>query len=296
MRVMGAHGRRPRGSRSTGVAGAASGLDAEDGGLGHRAGLGAAARRRIAGRPVLPSGRALVGGLLLAVSGVVTFAAWQQASGVPDDAYVVAGRSLAPGERLTADDLALVRLDLPRQVAGGAFGDIDAVVDRVTLGPVGAGELVQVAQVSDEASSTPLVELSFALPRDRALDGRLRSGDRVDVFVTYDDYTAAVVDGAEVVSAADAGGSALGPAGEITVTLALEAANRRAQLVHAVRAGEVTLVRSTQAVERAPASGAVRTPSSPPDADRPGDVFEPGGSGGAAGAGSPSGAAGGQGG
>jgi Flp pilus assembly protein CpaB len=295
MRVMRAHGRRARSSPSADV-GAASGLDVDDGDLGRRAGLGAAARRRIAGRPVLPSGRALVGGLLLAVSGVVTFAAWQQASGVPDHSYVVAERALAPGERLTADDLTLVRLDLPRRVAGGAFDDVEALVDRVTLGPVGAGELVQVTQVSEEASSTPLVEVSFALPRDRALDGRLRSGDRVDVFVTYDDYTTAVVDGAAVVSVGESGGSALGPAGEVTVTLALEAAGRRAQLVHAVRAGEVTLVRSTQAAERAPASGTVRTPSSPPEAESPGDVYQPGGSGGSGGSDGSGGAAGGQGG
>ena len=272
MRMMGADGRRTPRSRSTDAADGSDGAGAVVGGV---AGLGGAARRRIAGRPVLPSGRALVGALLLAVSGVVTFAAWQQASGVPDHAYVVAERSLAPGERLTADDLAVVRLDLPRRVAGDAFGDVDALVDRVTLGPVGAGELVQAAQVSEASSATPLVEVSFALPRDRALDGRLRSGDRVDVFVTYDDYTAAVVDGAEVVTVGDAGGSALGPAGDVTVTLALEAASRRAQLVHAVRVGEVTLVRSTQAVERAPTSGVARTPSSPPAADAPGDVFRP---------------------
>jgi hypothetical protein len=155
----------------------------------------------------------------------------------------------------------------------------------VTLGPVGAGELVQATQLSDAAAAKALVEVSFALPRDRALDGRLRSGDRVDVFVTYDDYTAAVVDGAEVVTVADDAGSALGPAGDVTVTLALEAASRRAQLVHAVRAGEVTLVRSTQSVERAPATGVVRTPSSPPAAEKPGDVFRPDPAAGSAGSG-----------
>jgi Flp pilus assembly protein CpaB len=292
MRVIGAHGRRPSRARPTELG---TGDGSGDIGGGRLAGAGGAARRRIAGRPVLPSGRALVGGLLLAVSGVVTFAAWQQASGVPDRAYVVAERSLAPGERLTADDLAMVRLDLPGRVAGGAFGDVEAVVDRVTLGPVGAGELVQAAQVSEVSSATPLVEVSLALPRDRALDGRLRSGDRVDVFVTYDDYTAAVVNGAEVVSVGEAGGSALGPAGDVTVTLALEAASRRAQLVHAVRVGEVTLVRSTQAVERPPGTGVVRTPSSPPAADAPGDVFRPEASSGRAGAAGSAGAAGGQG-
>jgi Flp pilus assembly protein CpaB len=279
MRVMGADGGRAPRRRATDAETTADdvGVGGQSGRSGQRSlsGLGLAARRRIGGRPLLPNARALIGGLLLAVSGVVTFAAWQQASGVPDHSYVVAERSLAPGERLTADDLATVRLDLPRRLAGGAFDEVDAVVDRVTLGPVGAGELVQVAQVSDEASTGPLVEVSFALPRDRALDGRLRGGDRVDVFVTYDDYTAAVVDGAEVVALADDSGSALGPAGDVTVTLALEGVSRRAQLVHAVRVGEVTLVRSTQAVERAPTTGAVRTPSSPPAADAPGDVFHP---------------------
>jgi Flp pilus assembly protein CpaB len=231
--------------------------------------LGGADRRRIAARPVLPSGRALVGGLLLAVSGVATFGAWQRASGTPDHAYVVARHPLAPGARLTADDLEVVRLDLPHAVAGSAFDDVGAVVDRVTLGPVGEGELVQAAQVSDAASATALVEVSFAVPRDRALDGRLRSGDRVDVFVTYDDYTAAVVEGAEVVAVGDTS-TTLGTAGDLTVTLALDAAGRRAELVHAVRAGEVTLVRSTQAVERPPSPGVVATPSAPtpaPDDD-----------------------------
>jgi Flp pilus assembly protein CpaB len=256
MRVMGADGRRTRRTPPVDVAGGG--------------------RRRIAARPVLPSGRALVGGLLLAISGVATFAAWQQATGVPDHVYVVARRPLHPGERLTADDLGLVRLDLPSGLAGAAFGDVDAVVDRVTLGPVGAGELVQATQLSDSAAKRALVEVSFALPRDQALDGRLRSGDRVDVFATYDDYTSLVVEGAEVV-AADGGGSAgLGPDPEITVTLALDAAGRRAPLVHAVRAGEVTLVRSTQAVERTPPAGAVtRTPlGSSPAAS--GDAFDTG--------------------
>jgi Flp pilus assembly protein CpaB len=224
--------------------------------------VGGADRRRVLTRPVLPSGRALVGGLLLAVSGVATFAAWQQASGAPDHAYVVARHPLPPGARLTADDLEVVPLDLPGSVAGGAYGEVGAVVDRVTLGPVGEGELVQAAQLSDAASAAALVEVSFAVPRDRALDGRLRSGDRVDVFVTYDDYTAAVVEGAEVVAVGDTSTS-LGVAGDVTVTLALDAAGRRAELVHAVRAGEVTLVRSTHAVERPPSPGVVHTPSTP---------------------------------
>jgi Flp pilus assembly protein CpaB len=222
---------------------------------------GNAARRRTTPRPVLPSGRAVVGGLLLAVAAVVTFTTWQRATGPPDTSYVVAGRALSPGERLTTDDVRLVPAELASGGADGAFTTLDAVVGRMTLGPVGEHELIQQSQLSDVASAQPLVEVSFALARDRAVDGRLRSGDRVDVFVTYGDHTAEVVHGAQVIGVGGSESAALGGDMPLTVTIALDDGRRRAELVHGVRAGEVTLVRSTH--EGASAE------------ERGGDVFRP---------------------
>lgn len=205
----------------------------------------AAPRRRVAERALLPSGRAVVGGLLLALSGLGTFTAWQQASGTPDTSYVVTRRAIAPGQRIAADDVRLVALDLSTTLAGSAYRSPDGVVGHVTLGPLGEGELLQAGQISPDSSTGPQVEMSFAVPTDRALDGSLLPGDRVDVFTTYDGQTQEVAAGLEVVRVT--GGSGLGGGEEQTITVALDQAEQRIHLVHAVRAGEVTLVRSTLA-------------------------------------------------
>jgi len=202
-------------------------------------------RRRIERLPGVPGGRAIVGGLLVSLAGVGTLAAWQRASASPEHAYVVAARAIAPGETIAADDLGLEPIDLPGGVAAAAFADGEAVVGRVALGAVGEGELVQVSQVSDPGAAVPTAEVSFSLARDRAVDGRLRGGDLVDLFVTYDDRTVAVVERVRVVGVSDGGGASFATATQVTVTLALTDAGRRADVIHAVRAGEVTLVRST---------------------------------------------------
>jgi Flp pilus assembly protein CpaB len=198
---------------------------------------------------VLPSGRAVVGGLLLALSGLGTLLAWHQAAAGPTASYVVTRRAIAPGERLTAGDLRTVAVDLSPTLARGAFGDSDSVVGHVTLGPLGEGELLQVGQVSADGSPGPQVEVSFALPSDRALDGRLRPGDRVDMFATFDDTTVEVAGGLEILGVS--GAPTPGGGAEQTITVALAASTARTDVVHAVRAGEVTLVRSTLSAEAA---------------------------------------------
>lgn len=189
----------------------------------------------------------MIGGLLMAVAAVGTFVAWQQAAGGPESSYVVAARAIPPGQRLAPDDFQLAPMTLDRAAAAGAFSDVEAVTGRVSLGPIGQGELVQSAQVSDVpyGDAGSLVEVSFALPRDRAVDGRLRSGDRVDVFVTDGDRTHAVLEHVPVVMATDAASSSAVPTGDVMVTVGLEDPADRGDLIHAVRVGEVTLVRST---------------------------------------------------
>lgn len=205
-----------------------------------------AGRLHIPARSVLPSARALLGGLLITVAAIGTFAAWRQASGIPDTTYVMARQPLESGHRLNDEDLGVERVALPGALAEAAFTDVDDVVGRVTLGPVGEGELLQASQVSEAAQvPDPHVEVSFTLPRDRAVDGRLRSGDRIDVFVTRDDITGPVLERVQVIAITDGGGSSLVAGGDVTITVGLEDPARRADLIHAVRAGEVTLVRST---------------------------------------------------
>jgi Flp pilus assembly protein CpaB len=205
-----------------------------------------------------------VGGLLVALAGLGTLVAWQQASGTPDRSFVVADRPIRPGEAVTADDVRLVPVDLPDGVAAAAFGDVAEVVGRVALGPLGEGELVQAAQVSEPGDAAPTAEVSFAVARDRAVDGRLGSGDLVDVFVTDDLGTRAVAERVQVVTVTD-GGSTLTSASDLTVTLALTDPGSRADIVQAIRAGEVTLVRSTHLgpVQSPSASASPPAPSTP---------------------------------
>lgn len=222
----------------------------------------ASPRRRIERPRRLPGGRAVVGGLLVALAGVGTLVAWQQASGTPDRSYAVAARPLQPGEVLAADDVRLVPIDLPDGVSGGAFTDGGDVEGRVALGPVAEGELVQAGALSEPGRGAPVAQVSFALERDRALDGRLVSGDFVDVFVTHDDQgTSVVAERVQVVAVTD-GGSSFTSGAELTVTLALAEGTPRGDVIQAVRSGEVTLVRSTHLGGEG--SGAAPDGSSPP--------------------------------
>jgi Flp pilus assembly protein CpaB len=235
-------------------------------------------RRRIERARGLPGGRAVVGGLLVALAGLGTLVAWRQAAGAPDHAYAVATRSIAPGEVLTDADVRFEPIDLPGGVGGAALGAGDEVAGRVALGPLGEGELVQIGQLSDVGAEVPTAEVSFALPRDRAVDGRLRPGDLVDVFVTYDVGTDAVAEGVRVVAVSDGHGASFTSTSEITVTLALTDPDGRAELIQAVRAGEVTLVRSTHLTgvrDDRPASAHPPDPPEPPSTLPPPETFEP---------------------
>jgi hypothetical protein len=212
----------------------------------------------------------------VALAGLGTLVAWQQASGTPDRSFVVADRPILPGEVLTADDVRLVPVDLPDGVAGAAFGDVAEVAGRVALGPVGEGELVQSAQLSEPGEAAPTAEVSFAVARDRAVDGRLGSGDLVDVFVTDDLGTRAVAERVQVVTVTD-GGTTLTSGSDLTVTLALADPGLRADIVQAVRAGEVTLVRSTHLGPVPPTTASTRVPPpAPPPGEGPGGGDEPG--------------------
>lgn len=195
--------------------------------------------------PGIPSARAVLGGLLVAVAGVGTFASWQATTRAPDHAYAVAARSLEPGERLASDMVRFQPIDLPDGVAGTAFSSPGALEGRVVVAPVGEGELVQAGSLSDQVGGPPAAEVSITLGRDLAVDGRLRPSDTVDVYATDGDTTVAARD-VRVVAVTEAGGS-FADGRELTVTLALTEPSAGRPIVHAARQGQVTLVRTTHA-------------------------------------------------
>ncbi len=193
----------------------------------------------------LPGGRAVVGGVLMALAAIGVYLAYDRASARPTEAVVVAARDLRVGAVLEADDLDTIEADLPDDAARGVFASIDGLAGRVVLGPIAAGEIVQAGAITDEPGPPDLHEVAISLPRGQIAVGRLKQGERVDVFATYDDRTTSVVRGAAVVQIdADDGGS-LTSSREITIVVAVPSGAAVAALVHALRTGEVTVVRST---------------------------------------------------
>lgn len=195
----------------------------------------------------------------MAVAAVGTFAAWHHAATRPQTAYVVAARPIPPGHVVAPGDLRLVPLTLGHGVSAGAFTDPAAAAGRVALGPVDEGELVQAAVLSEGRQGDSPVEVSFALPRDRAVDGRLRNGDRVDVFATEGDRTRAVLERVLVVTVTNTGNASVMAGGDVMVTVGLDDPADRSDLIHALRLGEVTLARSTLAGPADPGEGEVRS-------------------------------------
>jgi hypothetical protein len=197
-------------------------------------------------RTARPPTRAVVGGLLVAVAAVGAFVLATPADG-PSAEYVIAAHALDPGARIEADDLTVAAVDLPPDLATLAFTDASALIGAVSLGPVAAGQLVQEGDVG-RAPLSPF-EVSLALEGDRALDGRLVPGELVAVLATYgsgaDAETLTVASTALVERVSKPTGLAVGTADVVTLGLPVESDAQA--VVHAARAGELTLVRTDSA-------------------------------------------------
>ncbi|MCU1374577.1 MAG: hypothetical protein JWO68_1863 [Actinomycetia bacterium] len=200
-------------------------------------------------RRTLPGSRAVVGGLLVTASAVGLFAAYGASTSGPSDAYVVAVREIVPGQRFTAHDLKLVRMDLPAGQRRTAFTDGGLLVrDAVSVNRIGVGELVQSGDVArasarrDEARISVPVEPGNAMGGGDSLEGEL-----VDVIVTYTEggapTTTTVARGVHVVDVLS-GSSDLGTSGQLTVVLSVDP-DRLEDIAGAAAAGKITLAVTT---------------------------------------------------
>lgn len=221
-------------------------------GSGRSSSRGAQTGLAITPRRGLPSGRAVAGGLLVALASLGAYLAATGGDGGPSTSFVVARHDLVPGQHLAAEDVELVAVDLPPAQARVTYRSLDALEAAVTRGPVAAGGLLTVADVAPSGQAGAFRELALSLPRARALDGALVPGDRVDVVATADGASTAVVQHALVLAVSGDGGGALG--GDVVVTLALDDPAVAMHTAHAGAAADVTLLRSTRATDQLPVS------------------------------------------
>lgn len=185
----------------------------------------------------------MVGGLLMALAAVGTFLAYADASADDTIDVLVARRSLAPGEVIAAGDVELVPVELPGSVRG-LFGAVQAAVGRQVVSPVGAGELLLASATAQPVEGEESLEVALSLPASRAV-GRLRPGERVDVFSTWSgDVTELIAVDARVLEVGGGGSRGLGGAEPVVVRLAVGDLAQVEALVHAQAAGDITMVRA----------------------------------------------------
>ena len=216
--------------------------------------------RPLGPRAVLPGGRAILGGLLVTLAAVGTFAAYATATSGPTHHFVVAKDAVHAGQRLTAEDLRTVSVDLPDDLAAQAFASPSELEGAIALTALDGDDLVHRSAVQrparGEAPDLFLHEFSFAVEREHALNGDLKRGERIDLVATYgtgaEAYTTFVARRVQVIDADAGSKSTLGSAGRITITIALDDEAQVLEATHALEIAKVTVVRSTRADPDAP--------------------------------------------
>jgi Flp pilus assembly protein CpaB len=191
-----------------------------------------------------PNGRAVLGGFLIAASGVGLFAAYQQSNAAPQTRYVVTTRSLAPGEIVQRDDLGLAPAEVPPEMADEMTRDWAPLVGRVTTAALGRHQFLNPASLAEPGTSDgPARRVALELTRAGAIDGALQAGAIVDVLAGTDGDTKATVVArrARVVALNDSSSGDLGQMGSLVVTIEVQSERALAAVVGANTAGTITL-------------------------------------------------------
>jgi hypothetical protein len=212
--------------------------------------------RRVRRARSLPGGRAVVGALLVSAAAVATFAAYLSATAEPTTSYLVATAAVEPGTRFAnGEELRAVfgslPVDLTSPLSERAIPteELDSLIGRVLVAPLSQGDLVSRTSVVDDGGVAPAQTLSFALPRNAAVGGTLRPGERLDVLATYGSadsaYTAYVVRGVPLLRVTGPDGEPLGIASEVVLTVAVTELADVQALGHAISTATVFVTRST---------------------------------------------------
>jgi len=213
--------------------------------------LGSTTRRTSIRIPRKPNSRTIVGGLLVSTAALAAFLTVTGAGGTPQQSIVISRRTIAAGERLDSSTLTTTTVDKHTADSLRGYSSIDVLAGSVALAPIGEGELVQRSAVLTGGPIEATREFSFPVDRDRALNGDLRSGERVDVLATYgsgtDATTTVLARDANVIRVTDAKSGSLGASGKLIITLGLVSADQLLDAAHAAQVASITVVRSTLA-------------------------------------------------
>ena len=197
--------------------------------------------RSVRRRRSLPGGRAVAGAFLVTAAAVGVFAAYLDATAEPSTSWLVATEDIAPGEALDAGSLDTVAIDLPAEQQEQLVGadELEQVTDRVALGPVRAGDLLQWTTVLAAEPPDGATTFTFSLPGNRVAL-RLEAGDTIDIVATYSETTVYVARDIQLLSNPS---TAAGDGGA-TITIAVQDPDTVLAIANALDSAEVFVVRS----------------------------------------------------
>lgn len=201
--------------------------------------------RRLTPRRLWPGTRAVIGGLLVTSAGLAVVVAHSRAGADAEERFVVARSDIAPGTLLTADHLGLQPMSLPASLADRSYAEdaADDVLGGIAVRALGAHELVSRSSVSLDSGRRGGHEISMELERHRAVNGRISTGDTVDVIATStgSEPTRVLLRNVLVVEL-DSADEILG-ARRIVVTISAGSVDDAVALADAAERGGITLIK-----------------------------------------------------
>lgn len=203
------------------------------------------ATRSAPSRRWLPTGRALVGGALIATAVAGVLVANRSADRPPTTRYVVVTAAVDAGTVLRSEQLGTVAAELPGDLSVVPAEEAQDLVGRVARVPLSSMDLVRPDDLYEHGRFTPptVTEVALDLPPAAALADTIRVGDRVDVLSTDPDRSGTVAVAASIPVTAisdssDSGG--IGASGTVRVRLGLPDATTAAAVVDAAVRTEVS--------------------------------------------------------
>lgn len=154
-----------------------------------------------------------------------------------------AAQDLRQDETLDAGELVPAEVRLPDDVAAAYARATQDLAGGVLTRPVVAGELIPRAWVASGAAATAGRSMTVPVTPEHAVGGRLRPGDRVDVYATFDSgdaraRTSVLVRGVEVLDVVETGGLVMGEESVVGLTVAVTP-SEAARLAFAIRTAEL---------------------------------------------------------
>jgi Flp pilus assembly protein CpaB len=192
----------------------------------------------------MPSGRALVGGLLVAVSTIGIFAAYRAASTPTVTNWLIINSEVEAGATIRSENLAFAPMDIHRETRERAFTDPEEVIGRVAVVHLHKGELVQQSTIARGVDSvSPARRVGISLDPADALGGAVKVGDRVDVLSVPDDASAEViVRGALIDDLADTAAESVGSTRAFSLILVVPDEPAAVKILDAQTSGHITLI------------------------------------------------------